>query len=159
MPLLSRMILLVLLAGCTTKPAKLSQEDNDRIRLEAETMLTEYNKAIESGGLLAEFDYLDSSSRFTWFPPGFNVWISYDSVSAILKYNAGKFKSISNTWDTLKIEPLTTELAAYSGVLTSESEDTSGNKTKVRLKETGTLIKRGNRWKLLTGQTAILDSN
>jgi hypothetical protein len=152
-------LVLIFLTACTRNSGMLTSDEASRIRQETKAMLQQYNVAVRSKGLLGEFDYLDSSSRFSWFPPGFNLWISYDSVSVILKANAARFRSISNTWDTLRIEPLTPELAAYSGILLSESEDTSGKVTKIRLKETGTLIRRNNKWKLLTGQTAVLDAN
>jgi hypothetical protein len=145
--------------GCVAKPSGLTEKEANLVRKETITMLNAYNNAIRSKGLLAEFEYLDSSKQFSWFPPGFSTWISYDSVASVLRANSPKLKSVNNSWDTLRIEPIARDLAAYTGVLLSETEDTSGKITRVRLKETGVLIRRNDKWKLLTGQTAVLESN
>lgn len=146
-------------SACTQKKSELTPKERDRIRTDVKATLYAYNAAIASRGLLAEFEYLDSSSQFSWFPPGFNTWLSYDSVSAILRANAPKFRSVVNNWDTLRIQLLDDDLATYSGVLISIATDTSGTTTYTRLKETGILIKRETGWKLLNGQTDILEAN
>jgi hypothetical protein len=82
--------------------------------------------------------------------------ISYDSVAAVLTLNSPKFVSVENTFDTLRIIPLTTELATYTAKLRSVMKDTSGNVSSVNLIETGVVIKRKDGWKLLSGQTSLL---
>ena len=83
--------------------------------------------------------------------------ISYDSMAAVLTLNAPKFVSVENTLDTLRIIPLTTALATYTAKLRSVMRDTAGNVSSVNLIETGVVIKRKDGWKLLSGQTSLLN--
>ncbi|NNE77311.1 MAG: SnoaL-like domain-containing protein [Pricia sp.] len=123
---------------------------------EVQKTLNDYYDDIRASGLTAEFKYLDDSKEFFWTPPGFSSSISYDSVVAILKQNAPQYQSIDNQWDTLTVNVLSKELAAYAGRLRSIMTDTSGQVTKITLVETGILIKRNDGWKLLCGQTATI---
>ena len=117
--------------------------------------LNRYYDDIRAEGLMAEFRYLDNSPEFYWVPPGFSVAISYDSVASILRQNAPLLKDIDNKWDTLRIDPLSHELATYTGRLHSIVTDTAGHVSETSLVETGLLIKRRNGWKLLSGQTSV----
>lgn len=121
-------------------------------------MLNKYFADIKKDGLKSEFKYLDSSPEFFWIPPGFNEPIFYDSVAAILNRNAPSLKSISNSWDTLRITAINREVASYSGLLRSVTDDTAGNVSENGLTEMGVLIKRKDGWKLLNGRTSILNS-
>jgi hypothetical protein len=118
--------------------------------------LDSYYNDIRKLGLTAEFKYLDNSSEFFWVPPGYSDAIAYDSVVTILKQNAPKYKSIDNSFDTLRIIPLSRELATYTGRLHSTMTDTADRIITFSLVETGILIKRPDGWKLLNGQTTIL---
>src|SRR5687767_10926828 len=78
---------------------------------DAEQMLKNYYRDIAETGLTAEFKYLDHSPDFFWVPPGYTVALSYDSVAAIINEHAPLFKSVKNTFDTLKIVPISSDLA------------------------------------------------
>ena len=119
-------------------------------------MMNDYYNEIKTNGLLAEFKYLDSSDDFSWTPPGYSASISYDSVANILRSNAGGIKSILNTWNSLEIHPETEKSANYIGIITSLVTDTSGKITNIKLIERGTVIKRKDGWKLLSGETSIV---
>jgi hypothetical protein len=121
-------------------------------------MFTEYETAVERNGLMAEFAYIDSSADFFWVPPGYASALSYDSVRTIVTQNAAAIRSISLTWDSLRIIPLTASVAAYTGILRWRSEGFSGLKTESKLLETGIVVKRNDGWKLLGGQTMNLES-
>ena len=110
-------------------------------------MLNAYFAAIHSEGLNAEFRYLDRSDAFFWVPPGYRTHISYDSVAVILRSRGPAFRSIASAWDTLRVEPVTTEFAVYTGTLGSVSHYGGV--------ETGTAIKRADGWRLLNGQTSV----
>lgn len=117
--------------------------------------LNQYYDDIRAEGLTAEFRYLDNSPEFYWVPPGFSIAISYDSVATILRQNAPLLRKIDNQWDTLRIDPLSHELATYTGRLHSTVTDTAGHVSESSLVETGVLIKRRDGWKLLSGQTSV----
>jgi hypothetical protein len=118
--------------------------------------LSDYFADIKKNGLLAEFNYLDSSKEFFWVPPGYRSYLSYDSVVSILKSNAGNYKLIDNNWTQLHINPLGRNLASYTGKITSAMTDTTGARVNIELIESGIVIRRNDQWKLLSGQTALI---
>jgi hypothetical protein len=148
-------LLYISLISCT-KPAVFSSEEAEAIRYTVSETLRNYYQDVAREGLLAEFKYLDHSSDFFWVPPGFDSAISYDSVATILRQNAGKYKSINNSFSTLKIIPLSKDIALYTGRLRSVMIDTSGASLEADLLESGTLIRRLDGWKLLAGQTTLV---
>jgi len=148
-------IALISLLACTTHET-LTETDRVEIIKDAKQTLDNYYNDIRKEGLTAEFKYLDNSADFFWVPPGYSSPISYDSVAAILKANAPLFKSIDNSFDTLKIIPLSKELVTYTGRLHSIMIDTAGKSSTFSMIETGIMIKRKDGWKLLSGQTSII---
>lgn len=149
----------LLFVSCTEQhqtQALLTQKQKNTLAQEITQTLNNYYSDIKQQGLMAEFNYLDSSADFFWVPPGYSVALSYDSVAAVLKQNAPKFKSIENSFDTLRIQVISADLATYTGRLHSTMVDTAGNRSTFSLIETGVMVKRINGWKLLSGQTALL---
>lgn len=130
--------------------------DKNRLTGEVRAMLKAYHQAIAEEGLTAELEYLDRSPAFFWVPPGYETALSYDSVSAILKKNATTLRLAEFEWDTLRIFPLTDEIANYSGIVRGRTIDTAGVETKISIIESGTVIKRKDGWKLLSGQSALI---
>ncbi len=155
---IARLLQLTLISfGCfACQSSNFSREDQQSVADDVRQTLDSYYSAINSSGLTAEFHYLDSPDNFFWVPPGYSKAISYDSVVIFIKQNAPLFRSINNMWDTLRIIPLTKELASYTGKLHSVMTDTSGKTTTYSLIETGVMIKRSDGWKILNGQTAML---
>jgi hypothetical protein len=135
----------------------LSDSEVATVTEEVRQTLGNYYNDIRTSGLTAEFKYLDKSPEFFWVPPGFSCSLSYDSVAAILRQNAANYKAIDNSFDTLIIVPLGKDLATYTGRLKSNITDTTGKTETYLLVETGVLIRRPEGWKLLNGQTAILN--
>lgn len=123
---------------------------------EVRLMFENYHRDIENFGLTAEFKYLDTSENFFWVPPGFTSPLPYDSVRTIVESNAKMFQSVQLQWDTLQLFQLSDQLLNYTGITSGEMVDTTGNKLRVSLIETGIVIKREDGWKLLSGQTANL---
>lgn len=148
--------LILVWASCEKKTMPL---DKEKVTQEVEQMLADYHDDIAESGLTAEFKYLDQSDDFFWVPPGYNSALNYDSVKTILEKNALAFQSISFQWDTLRIFPLSYEIANYTGIVVGQMVDTSGVASKVSIIESGTLIKRKSGWKLLSGQSAVLDTD
>jgi hypothetical protein len=136
------------------QPESLSENEKTKITEEVRQTLDSYYNDIKKSGLTAEFKYLNNSPEFFWVPPGYSCSLAYDSVAAILKQNAPAYRSIVNSFDTLRIIPLSRELATYTGRLSSTITDTSGKVMSFSLIETGVFIKRQDGWKLLGGQTS-----
>jgi len=135
----------------------LTENEKASIIIDIRMTFDEYYSDIRKSGLSAELKYFDNTSDFFWVPPGYSNSISYDSVATIIKENAPSSRSVDNSIDTLRIIPLSKELAAYTGRLNSTMIDTSGKAITFALVESGILIKRPNGWKLLSGQTAVLN--
>jgi hypothetical protein len=157
MRLIATIIFLITLLACQSA-ATLSDEEKATVAKEVRQMLISYDDDIRKNGLPAEFKYLDNSSDFFWVPPGFTNPLSFDSVADIIKQNAGLFILVDNKWDTLTIYPLTSELATFTGRITSTLTPVTGSLINTTLMETGTAIKRKDGWKLLNGQTSIINN-
>jgi SnoaL-like domain len=151
------LILFAMLLGSCDQQKPLNSVEKDEIIKEVRQTLNNYYDDIRKSGLSAEFNYLDNSSDFFWVPPKYPECLSYDSVVSILKQSAPKYKYIDNKVDFMRINPLNKELAVYTCQLHSVMTDTSGNVLTYSMIETGVLIKRKDGWKLLSGQTSILD--
>lgn len=152
----------LLLIGCAKEkkpiPYKAETEEFSRISVETEirAMFDDYFSAIKEGGLSAEFDYLDDSEDFFWVPPGYQSALSYDSVKNVLTANGPQFQSIEFEWKSLRVIPLSATLGTYTGIVSGIMTDTAGVTIKVALIESGTIIKRQDGWKLLSGQSRNL---
>ena len=148
---------ILILISCENAQKQISF-DKEQITKDIEQMLLDYHRDINKDGLTAEFLYLDNSSDFFWVPPGHRSAINYDSVRTILNKNAKSLSTVKFQWDTLQIFPLSDKIANYTGIVNAQTIDTSGIESNVLIIESGTLIKRGDGWKLLSGQSAILDA-
>jgi hypothetical protein len=148
--------LILIMAACTS-PDAFPDAEKANIIQEVKQTLENYCKDIGSSGLKAEFRYLDSSADFFWVPPGYSGAISYDSVATVIRRNAPKYRSVNNSFTSLRIIPLTSRLATYTGTLSSAMTDSLNKVTVFSLVETGVMIKRKEGWKLLHGQTAVVD--
>jgi hypothetical protein len=149
-------LLIFFICSCDTREG-VSPEERLIIISEVKSTLKNYHEDVNRYGLTAEFDYLDNSDDFFWVPPGYKSQLSYDSVQSILKRAAPAFTSIKNSFDTLAIFPLSKDLASYTGRIISVSTDTSGKATTMILIETGIMVKRKEGWKLLEGQTSVIE--
>src|SRR5690348_5430043 len=130
-----------ILVSCSKNTSRpLTESDKREIAVSVSRMLNQYFNDINKNGLNAEFAYLDSTSEFFWVPPGYTEAIKYDSVKTAIKNNSTKFDSIHNTWTTLHIQPLSKEIASYTGNIHSVMVDTSGKKMEANLIETGMVI-------------------
>ncbi|MEP7321799.1 MAG: nuclear transport factor 2 family protein [Saprospiraceae bacterium] len=150
------LFLLVIFHGCTTNDRVMSIQEKSRIEQDIRQTMVAYFQDVKQYGLNTEFRYLDSSAEFYWVPPGATVAYGYDTIRTMIEHNAVKFKSVDNSWDSLHLIVLDQEHVIYTGQLNSNMTDTSGEVSKVKMVESGVLIKRQSGWKLLGGQTAII---
>ena len=134
----------------------MTEKEKGTVIAEVRETLDNYYSDIKKSGLTAEFKYLDSTADFFWVPPGYSSPISYDSVAKVIGQNATLYKTIDNTYDTLRIVPLSKELASFTGRLDSKMTDSKYTTTTIHLVETGVMIRRKDGWKLYNGQTAVI---
>lgn len=150
-------LLFLILFTFSCRESLLTETEKAAIVEEVRLTLKHYHTDIKKSGLTAEFKYLDKSDDFYWVPPGYSSAISYDSVAAILKRNSLLYTSVENAFDTIRITALTKDLAEYTGRLHATMIDTTGQSMSFSLVETGLMIKRKDGWKLLSGQTAVIN--
>jgi hypothetical protein len=151
---LTCILCLTAVLSCRPEVGNISVDQKAKVVGEVQQFFENYFNAIASKGLMAEAGYLDQSQDFFWVPPGYHSPISYDSVMNILRLTAPRFTSVKNSFDTLRIIVLNEKLVTYAGTLQSVMTDTLGIVKSIQLIETGVVIKRGDGWKLLNGQTA-----
>lgn len=152
---LPALLICLSLIACQSS-SSFSTDDKKTVTNDVRQTLYKYYDDINQSGLLAELPYLDSSADFFWVPPAYADPISYSDVATYIRQAAPVFRNVVNKWDTLRITPLTKELASYTGKLSSTITDSSGITETHLLIETGLMIKRKDGWKLLNGQTSSL---
>jgi len=145
----------VLVPGCGN-PGELGIQERETISREVRTMLHNYFDDIRSGGLMAEFKYLDESEDFFWVPPGYASALTLDSVRTILQLNSEMSQSFDFIWEELRVVPLEAGTAAYTGIVAGTITDSTGAESRTRIIETGVVIKRADGWKILCGQSRSL---
>ncbi len=150
-------VVIIMFLNSCNQPEQLNGAEKDIIISDVKEMFNHYHSDIKKDGLTAEFKYLDQSSDFFWVPPGYNSALDYDSVYSILVNNAKMFSEVIFEWNTLQIFPLTEEIANYSGIVEGSMTDRSGIVNAVIIIESGTVVKRSDGWKLLSGQSAVLE--
>jgi hypothetical protein len=150
-------VIIILSLNSCVKNEGLNASEKEQIIADVNDMFNNYHSDIRKEGLTAEFKYLDQSPDFFWVPPGYNSALTYDSVYSILEANAKLFSEVIFEWDTLQIFPLTKGIANYSGIVKGSMMDTSGKVAFVLIIESGTVIRRSDGWKLLSGQSAVLE--
>ena len=133
-----------------------STGNNDMVRKEIKSTIDNYYNDIRKQGLLAEFNYLDSSEQFFWAPPGYLNYAGYDSIAAAIRRNAASLKLVDNRYDSLLIIPLTKEYAQFAMRTISTIIDVEGDTSKTAFIESGVMVKRKEGWKFLSGQTSVL---
>ena len=147
-----------LLTSCDPGGTGLTEQKRQVMIDSITATLKNYFSDVRKLGLVAEFKYLDSSADFFWVPPRFSHAISYDSVAAILRKYQTFYLSVDNSWQKLNVRPISNQLASYTGTIRSVSTDTTGRITDFTLIETGIVIKRASGWKLLNGQTSLVET-
>lgn len=138
-------------------PEQKNEVDKNAIILEVQEMFENYYQDIKIEGLTGEFKYLDTSENFFWVPPGYKSALSYDSVKSILETNASNLSMADLSWAELKVFPLSNDIASYTGILEGTVIDKAGNQNDVHIIESGVVIKREDGWKLLSGQTSVIE--
>ena len=131
----------------------LSNESKKAITLEIKQMFDNFHNDITKNGLTSEFKYLDTSPDFFWVPPGYTETLDYDTIKKILTDNSKDINFIEFSWEKINIYPLTKNIATYSGVVKCVQVDVNNNPMTFKLIESGTLIKRKDGWKFLSGQS------
>lgn len=153
----SFLIVSMLFFSCESTRKGLTEAEIIQLHQEASKMLADYFSDIGDGGLLAEFEHLDSSDQFYWVPPGYNSALDYDSVRKVLIRNAPMWETIEFEWDTLTIIPLSHEYINYSGTISTRMVDTAGSVFTSKMLETGILIRRTEGWKIFAGQSRLVE--
>ncbi len=150
---------LVLHLGCVQKTTPIDNSEKEIIKTEILLMFENYHNAIKKDGLTAEFKFLDDSDNFYWVPPGYHSALSYDSVKSILNQNSKSIQHIEFEFETISIYPLHKEFATYTGIVVGKMTDTTQQTSQFKIIESGSLIKRDTRWKILNGQSRNLPTD
>lgn len=149
-------LIIFLFLSCNTQPEK--EFDTVAVEKEVKKMFLAYDDSVRKNGIDGEFFFLDNSEQFYWVPPEYKYALHYDSIAKILHEYAPNFKYINNTWDTLHIMALSDTYASFNGVINSYTITIDNDTIESKLSETGLVIKKGNHWKFLSGQTIVINN-
>ncbi|MFN0032698.1 MAG: hypothetical protein ACKVOR_11110 [Flavobacteriales bacterium] len=150
---------LVIFCGCLPDNSSSIPSTFQRNKTEHEVrqFFDSYYAAMKAKGLIGELEFLDTTSDFFWVPPYYNSSITFDSVSAHLHNNAHLFQSVENSWEHVRIYPLNDSIATYTGKLHSKMIQPNDSALSATMLESGVVRKRNGHWKLLCGQTCIIN--
>ena len=99
--------LLILSLAMACSPQSESQNfDKEAVAADINRMFDAYHEALNTEGILAEFDYLDTSEDFFWVPPGYSSALTYDSIKTIITQNDILLDSVHFEWESLKVNPM-----------------------------------------------------
>ncbi len=143
--------------SCTNAAKELNENERQQIKNEISGLLHANFKNIAEKGYMEDLKSLDNSPGFYWIPPGQTMPISYDSVAAIIKKFIPGNRSVVSTWDTLHVQPINKEIATYAGKYHSIYTDTTGKVLEFNMHEIGTVVKRKEGWKIVSGKTSVLE--
>ncbi len=157
-------LLILVLISCNSKASKHKNQeslvfDKEKVEKEIRQMFNAYFNDMNTKGLSSEFKYLDSSKDFFWVPPGFTKHLTFKEVEPIIRKNAALMKNMKNEFESLTVFPISNELATYTGIVVAQYDDTTNITHNYKLIESGTLIKREDGWKLLSGQSRQLSKD
>lgn len=141
---------------CNYTMEELTKKEKQQIKKEVTQLLYGNFERIKAEGYTAELKSLDNSPDFYWIPPRQSMPISYDAVAAIIEKFVQGNRSVVSTWDTLHVQPLSKQIATYTGKYHSVYTDTAGKVLEFDMQEIGTVVKRKEGWKLMSGKTSVL---
>ncbi|TXG34763.1 hypothetical protein [Seonamhaeicola maritimus] len=122
-------------------------------------MFAEYHDDLIENGIKDIIKYLDESRDFFWLLSGNSSSSDYKTVSSLLLSHHPLVKYLEFDWNPLHIHPLTKNIAVYTGVVEGVQLDTSNIKSSFKVVESGTLVKRKDGWKFLSGQSKNVSKN
>lgn len=147
----------LMFGACTqTQNLHLTEEEEAAIKKEVQVFLEQYSAAVKKRGLKAEFDFIGEPENFRWQPPGYKVFIKYDSVATLINQNAARYKLVNNRYEVKEILVPGSGTATYNAKVYSHMEDNEGQSTDVVFSEVGVLKKKRDGWKLMVGVTTII---
>jgi hypothetical protein len=145
---------MIMVFSCKERPT-FTEAKREAVRVEVRNFLDDNFTQIKEEGFVGELTSLDHSPYFYWIPPRKTMPISYDSVASILRKFTPGYKSVESIWDTLYIQPISEDIATYTGRFFSTYVDTLGRVSKFEMMEIGVAAKKDGQWKLISGQTSL----
>jgi hypothetical protein len=146
---------LVFIGSCSER-TNLSTTEYDKIKREIEAALHKNFETIAAEGWIGELKALDDSRQFSWVPPGKYAPINYDSMKSVLQRATMTIEKTELAWIELYVKPISQTLATYSGRYSSRYTMKSGKVAEFTMAESGTVIRKKNGWKLISGQTFLI---
>jgi hypothetical protein len=139
----------ILLQGCQ-KSGRVSDSERAQMLSQIQQMLDAHAKSVESEGLQGSIKYLHNSPDFRWAYKGSSV--TYDTLVSQINSDQAKYRSIRLQWDSLAIEPRTSELASFVARYRESVRDTTGKESQLSGLVKGEVIHLADGWKFQEGR-------
>lgn len=145
--------MLVVFSGCRQQANLTGTFQPSVVKSEVEDMLKAYTKSFNALDIDNTQKYIDDSEDFFWiYTPDKNP-VNSDYVKKVIKKEIEKYRAIDIRFYYIRVNPLTENIAVYTGGWEEASENHKGDIEKFFGVETGVVIKRNGGWKFLNGQT------
>jgi hypothetical protein len=143
------MISALVLLGCQ-RSARLSDEERAQMLNQIQQMLDAHSRSVESEGLQGSLKFFHNSPEFQWTYKGSSY--SYDTLVSRIKSDQAKYQSVHLQWDSLAIEPLTSERVLFNARYQESIKDTTGKRFLLSGLVKGELIHLSDGWKFQSGR-------
>ncbi len=145
-PLLALFVVatVILLQSCQ-KSRRVSESERAQMLNQIQQMLDTHSQSVESEGLQGSLKFLHNSPEFRWTYQGSSF--SYDTLVSRIKSDQAKYQSVHLQWDSLVIEPLTSERVSFSARYRESIRDTTGKESLLSGLVKGELIHLSDGWK------------
>lgn len=151
-PIFVILLLIVFICDCR-RNSNLSQMERATIKNDVQGVLTAMSDSMQRNGLVGWISFLHNSPDFTWEFHG--TAESYDTLVAQIHREAPRYRSITISWDSVQVEPLSENETTLTTRYNESVTDTGGAKSII----VGTVKSRLERvngvWKFHLGHTFV----
>lgn len=147
-------LLLFALASCQ-RSTDLNDVQRATVIQDVQQMTVQFFDDLRTHNADAAISRLDDSDAFYWVFPPDTAHVSRAAVAAQIRADLQANPSIEVRWLQMRVEPVTSTAAVYSGVFESVSTDPAGATVTVRGTEHAVVILRDDGWKFMNGQTTL----
>jgi hypothetical protein len=149
-------VLILLVGSCKNNMDKITPSESSIVRDSVQQMVESIAKAVSNEGPVAWIRYFENSPDFFMASEGQLAFTNNDSLANFLKYTYSKTVSkIELSWNQIRIDPFTNQLAGIAANFHEDITDTTGKKKPSDGYFTGTAHRTFQGWQLQNAHWSI----
>ncbi len=145
-------LLTIFICDCR-RNANLSQMERATIKNDVQLVLTAMSDSMRTNGLAGWIPFLYNSPDFKWEFHG--IAESYDTLVAQIRREAPRYRSITISWDSVQVEPLSDNETMLTTKYNESVTDTGGANSTIVGTVKSRLERVNGAWKFHLGHTFV----